>query len=382
VGAIGGTARQLRSRDVPVGTGQRHARASASVALRPEARAADLLLRLLVGPAPTTTEFHSIDWGLLLRAARRGRVLVRATDRLTEMGVRVPHRFASAVADERHRVSEAIRLIRRVDRALRRAGFNDFLFLKAFRHYPDIASDVDLLTMGPADAVARAVTGELGLEPDRGLTARLAHATTYPSVAGSTKLDIHHGRLGLLGEHARYPAMLLRDRVRVTLPSGTFETACPEDQMVLQGMQRVYGRRSFKLADAVSTIHAIRDGDLDWDRVMRTARQTGTLPGLSCYLGFVDRIHRRTFGAPLLDPEVHEGLETEHWGRLIIGAGEYNFPARRVTRELYRRFVALKLRERDWRAAARVAALLPLAALGPAVRALGRRVRRRVRPAA
>jgi hypothetical protein len=144
----------------------------------------------------------------------------------------------------------------------------------------------------------------------------------------------------------------------------------------------VYGRRSFKLADAVSTIHAIRDGDLDWDRVMRTARQTGTLPGLSCYLGFVDRIHRRTFGAPLLDPEAHEGLETEHWGRLIIGAGEYNFPARRVTRELYRRFVALKLRERDWRAAARVAALLPLAALGPAVRALGRRVRRRVRPAA
>lgn len=309
-------------------------------------------------------------------------MLVRATDRLTDLGVRLPHRFASAVADERHRVSEAVRLIRRVDRALRAARIKDFLFLKAFRHYPDVAADVDVLAMGPADAVTRALTGELGIEPERGLTARLAHATTYPSVAGSTKLDIHHGRLGLLGEHTRYPALLLRDRVRATFPSGTFDTASAEDQLVLQGMQRVYGRRSFKLADAVSTILAIRDGDLDWDRVIRAARQTGVLPGLSCYLGFVDRIHRRTLGTPLLDPEIHAGLETAHWGRIIIGAGEYKFPARRVTRALYWRFIALKLRERDWRAAARVVTLLPLAALGPAVRALARRVRRRVRPAA
>jgi hypothetical protein len=69
-------------------------------------------LRLLVGPAPAVTEFHTIDWSLLLRAARRGRVLVRVTNRLTDLGVRLPHRFAGAVADERQR-SEAVRLIRR-----------------------------------------------------------------------------------------------------------------------------------------------------------------------------------------------------------------------------------------------------------------------------
>jgi hypothetical protein len=309
-------------------------------------------------------------------------VLVRAIDRLTELGVRVPHRFAGAVADERHRGSEAIRLIRRVERALRAAGLNDFLFFKAFRHYPDMAGDLDLLALAPAAAVTRVVTGELVVEPKRALAGRIACATTYPAVAGPMKLDVHHGRLGLLGEHARYPAAVLRDRIRITLPSGTFETACGEDQLVLQGLQRVYGRRAFKLADAASTIAALRDGTLDWDRVIRTARETGTLPGLSCYLGFVDRIHRRTFGAPLLEPSVHRGLEAGHWGRIVVGPGEYRVPAGRVSRALYRRFLAGRVRARDWRAAARVAALLPLAAIGPALRAMVRRVRRRVRPAA
>lgn len=313
----------------------------------------------------------------MLRAARRGRVLVRATDRLAQLGVRIPPRFAGAVADERHRVTEALRLIRRVERVLGAAGLHDFLFVKAFRHYPDMSSDLDLLTLAPAGAVSRVLTTELGIVPRSGLARRLAGSSTWVAAVGGTDLDVYHGRLGRLGEHTRYPAALLRDRVPVTLASGTFHTASLEDQLVLQGMQRVYGRRSFTLADAVFTIGAIRDGALDWDRVLRTARATGTLPGLSCYLGFVDRIHRRTFGDALLDPAVHGALETAHWGRIIVGAGEYRFPARRVTRTLYRRFVALKLRERDWGAAARVAALLPLASLGPAVRALLRRARGR-----
>jgi hypothetical protein len=302
-------------------------------------------------------------------------VLVRATDRLAQLGVRIPHRFAGAVADERHRVTAALALVRRVERTLDSAGQRDYLFLKAFRHYPDMASDLDLLTLGPGDAVTRALTAAVGLGPERSIPGRLAGATTYVAAVADTDLDVYHGRIGFLGEHTRYPAELLRDRVTVTLPAGSFATASLEHQLVLQGMQRVYGRRSFKLADPLFTINALRDGAVDWDRVVRTARATGTLPGLSCYLGFVDRIHRKVFGDALLDPAVHAGLETRHWGPIVAAGGEYRFPARRVTNGLYRRFLATKLRERDWPAVARVAALLPIASLGGFARGLMRRVR-------
>lgn len=344
--------------------------------MSPEARAADLLLRLLVGPAPDATEFQTLDWGLVRRTARRGRVLVRTMDRLTEMGIRFPPRFAGAVADERHRVAEAVMLIRRVERALRAAGLGNFLFVKAFRHYPDMAADLDLLALAPSRAVIDVLTGELGFAPQRGLARRVTGSSTWGFPTGGTNLDVYHGRLGFLGEHTRFAVALLRDRVPVTVRGATFATASVEDQLALQGIQRVYGQRGFKLADVVFTIRTLRGPGLDWERVIRTARETGTLPGLACYLSFVDRIHRRSFGDALLDPAVHTGIEAEHWGPITVSAGEYLFPSRPVTRALYGRFLATKLRQRDWRAAVRVGALLPIAALGSAARTLVRRAHR------
>ena len=378
VSAIGGTTRQPRPRRAAAraATGPRRSRPTASRPASAEARAADLLLRLLVGPPPDAADFQTIDWSLLRRTARRGRVLVRATDRLTELGIRFPHRFATAVADERHRVAEAIALMRRVERALHGAGIRNFLFVKAFRHYPDMAGDLDLLALAPTRGVLAALTAELGRGPRQDFARRVTGVSRYELAAAVANLDVYHGRLGFLGEHTGFPAALFAARVPVTMLGGTFQTAPLEQQLVLQGIQRVYGQRGFKLADLVFTIRALRDEALDWERVVRTAREASVLPGLSCYLGFADRIHRRTFGATLLDPVVHTGIETEQWGPITVQAGEYRFAERPVTRALYRRFVATKLRERDWRAAARVAALLPLAALGGAARALVRRARR------
>ncbi len=335
-----------------------------------------MLLRLLVGPAPDATEFQTLDWSLLRRTARRGRVLVRATDRLGEMGIRFPHRFASAVADERHRVAEVVALMRRLERVLRAAGLADFLFAKAFRHYPDMSADLDLLALAPAERVLAALTAELGGGPRQDFARRVAGVSRYEAAVAGANLDVWHGRLGFLGEHTSLPAALFAARVPVTILGGTFQTAPVEHQLVLQGVQRVYGQHGFKLADVVFTVRALRDATLDWPRVVRTAGEAGVLPGLSCYLSFVDRIHRRACGRPLLDPAVHRGVELEHWGPISVQAGEYRFAEPPVTRALYRRFVATKLRAREWRTAARVAVLLPLASLGRAARALVRRTRR------
>src|SRR5207245_846381 len=59
----------------------------------------------------------------------------------------------------------------------------------------------------------------------------------------------------------------------------------------LQGMSRVAGRRSFRLAHAAATIRIIRGPPLDWGFVVSVAQHMGVLPGLCCYLSYVDQIY-------------------------------------------------------------------------------------------
>src|SRR5207244_7481359 len=86
------------------------------------------------------------------------------------------------------------------------------------------------------------------------------------------------------------------------LPLGGLACAspAPEDQLVLQGVEKVVARRTFHLTDVLHTIATIRRGDLDWEYVVATARALGVRGALSCYLHLVDDIHTRVLGGELL----------------------------------------------------------------------------------
>src|SRR5205823_12418813 len=88
-------------------------------------------------------------------------------------------------------------------------------------------------------------------------------------------LDVHHGRLGVVGEHAAYPADLIRRRQSRMLAEEEYFVPAPEDQLILQGMSRIAGRRSFRLADAAATIRIIRGPPLDWGFVVSVAQPMG-----------------------------------------------------------------------------------------------------------
>ena len=140
----------------------------------------------------------------------------------------------------------------------------------------------------------------------------------------------------------------------------------------MQGLQRVWGRRQILLCDVVFTISAIRRGTLDWEYVIRTARQHGAFDGLCCYLSYVDQIHRDTFGRPLLPIAVRQRLLLRGWGRARFRAGAYRFPVLRVNTRLYLRQLAARIAAGDWEAAGRIC-LLPLVALARAGRRLAPR---------
>src|SRR5205814_4099302 len=99
-------------------------------------------------------------------------------------------------------------------------------------------------------------------------------------------------------------------RTRRAVRLGGLVCACPapEDQLVLQGVEKVVARRAFHLSDVVHTIATIRRGDLDWDYIIATARALGVRAGLSCYLQLVHDIHARLLGGELLARDTRREL--------------------------------------------------------------------------
>jgi hypothetical protein len=335
-----------------------------------EQRHATFVLRTLlddvVGPEST-----ALDWPLLERLAERNAVLVRLADRLERGGVQLPPAFAAARAAARARAEVALDVIAAVSAACARHGIA-FLFPTALDHYPDLGQDLDLLVLSQSEASDAAALGALvATRRDGGLRDRLAGATTYRLEPSGLLVDIHHGRLGIIGEQTWYPATLIANRRPRTI--GTRDCFVPsvEDQMVLQGMRRVYGRRSFRLTDVVATVTALRVPGLDWGYVIRTARALGMLPGLSCYLSYVDQIHRALYGRDLI-PEAPRGrLTLGGWGRVAFRGAAYRFPAARVGGRLYWQELGTALATRNWSAASRLG-LLPAVLVVEQVRRLTR----------
>src|SRR5207244_11280170 len=109
--------------------------------------------------------------------------------------------------------------------------------------YPDSGDDGDLLVLPRSTRVDRAIVGALPAPPvNRDLGARLAGATTYRVAASPASLDVQHGRLGIVGEYGAFPSLLIQHARRSQIGGMDVAIPWPEDQIVLQGMQRIAGR--------------------------------------------------------------------------------------------------------------------------------------------
>src|SRR5438876_1163511 len=154
---------------------------------------------------------------------------------------------------------------------------------------------------------------------------------------------------------------LVRTADRLETLGIAFAEPPPEDQLVLQGLQRVPGRLRIALSDVVFTVSTLRRSTLDWDYVIATARRYGALPGLGCYLGYVDQIHRDVFARPLLSDTVPGALPLEGWGRIAFRDGGYRFPIVRANGRLYWGQLRHRIASGDWGGAGRLF-LIPLVA--------------------
>lgn len=315
---------------------------------------AAFILRLLLDDAGRVEKPDEVSWDDLLKVARRNAVLVRLADRLQRRDTLLPEFFAAAVEEQRKLNQEKLELIRRVRRSCQENRI-PFIFPKAFHHYPDMGGDVDLylpLRSAEVDAVILE-----GLEPapaKRSLIDRLAATACY-SVRGCTpKLEIHHGRMWAYGEHHSLIAILIENARRIEIEGTEFFIPSPEDMLVMQGTQRVYGRRYIHLAPIVYTISSIRRDNPDWSYIVKTAHRFGAFLGLSCYLSYVNQIHQQAFGADLLSADVRESLMMRGWGQIEFRGGAYRFPHLRVARKVYLNMFRTAIWSGNWKSLSRL----------------------------
>lgn len=328
-----------------------------------EERLGKLVLELLTG-GDTRPALDRADWRLLTSLAAGHAVLARLATRLGTLGVRAPRDFVSAAGAERARAAAMLDLLRHVQAAAARHGVT-WMVPKALQRYPDVGDDVDILVFSRHAGVDRLLLEDLHAIARRPtLAMRVAGSTEYavaPAEAAGPRLmlDVHHGRVGSAGQHVGFADVLARSARAVTLAGTEFRVPSIEDQLVLQGLEKVSGRRCFHLCDVLQTIQIVHEPRLDWDYVLATVRTHGGWEGLSCYLRYVDGVHTRLLGQPLLPAEPRRALALEGWGRPELGAGGFRFPALRVTGRVFRRQLGRAVGAGNWDAALRLS-LWPL----------------------
>jgi len=322
-----------------------------------------LALRVVLGEHDHN-DLESLEWETLLPIACENAVLVRIADRVESTGGDLPASVRQAVREERDRVDRALSLARRLGENCHRHGIR-YMLPKLVQHYPDMGRDLDLLVMDESLRVDRLVLdGLLVAAKPVSLRSRIARTTTHVVAPTGLEVDIHHGRLGPLAEHRRFPKDLLEQRRRVSVADSEFVVPCPEHQLVLQGVQKAWGRSSFRLAEVVHTHRAVRRG-IDWARVLDVSAQLSVRHSVSCYLTYAEQVHRDAELGQLIPQSVWSRLKPGGWGRIRFRRARFRFPATWVHTRTYAAMVAHATTTADWRRLERLT-VAPLVAIAEA----------------
>jgi Uncharacterised nucleotidyltransferase len=328
---------------------------------------AALILRLLLDGLCEPWSDGEVRWEELRCVAERNVVLVRLAERLEPTELEPPRPFTDAVAKKRRLNGAKLDLIRRIAGACTEGGI-EFILAKAFQHYPDMGDDIDLFIQPRSIEADALILNGLNAAPlTRALRNRMAGTANYRVSGCEALVEIHHGRMGMVGEHTSQIGRLIQNGRHIKVEGTEFLIPSPEDQLIIQGMQRVYRRSYLRLSDIFYTTLTFRRDTLDWDYIIRAATRLGTFEGLCCYLSYADQIHRRLLGKDMISSPLRQRLILKGWGSVRFEDGVYRFPRARVANYINKFRSALFMG--DWKTAGRLC-LLPLLACDTAYRRL------------
>jgi len=323
-----------------------------------------LILRWLLGDTLEGGATRDVAWAELLYVAVRNGVLIRTVDKLQTIGLASPLLY-SAAKEMRTRNQTKLALIARIAKRCVESK-TAFIFPNVVQNYPDMGRDIDLYVAAQTTDVDKAILSGLSATPvKRNLRNRIDGTATYRLAGCDSLLDIHHGRVGLLGEHKLIGQMIGNGRL-MTVEGAELLVPSPEDQLILQA-QKAIQRSCLRLSDLVTTVRLFREETLDWNYIQRTVRSLGISYDLGCYLHLVDQIYREAFKETLLPQYVKSFPGSKKIAAVEFRDGFYRYPRLRIGSTCYANRFWSALRSENWTVASRLS-LLPLIALPRIVR--------------
>jgi hypothetical protein len=328
-----------------------------------------IILRLLLDGAFEPCDKPDVLWGELLHIAAQNGVLIRVVDQLQTIGLEPRHFFSAAAKDMRARNQSRLSLIARIgERCLE--GNIDFIFAKVLQNYPDLGGDIDLYVAPHSTDVDAVILRGLKATPvKRNLRNLIDGTATYRLAGCDSLLDIHHGRVGMLGEHKLYLSQIIGNGKYVTVEGNEFLTPSPEDQLILQALQKVVQRSYLRLSDLVTTVSLVRRETLDWRYILNTVKDLNIFYSFCCYLNFVEDIHREALEENLLRPFLRTMLISTEPRSIEFKDGFYRFSRIAIGSRGYADKFYSAVRSENWSVAGRLS-LLPVLALTTIVRKL------------
>jgi hypothetical protein len=317
-------------------------------------------------------DMTGFDWSDVRAVAERHHLMVRLRESFERRGIPVSDRFEEAARRQQRRAKRIHALAQQIGEACERLEVRH-AFLKLGERHPDAGRDIDVL-IGSRDPNidAQLLDRIPAIARTRRLDHRLAGTSLFTVPTYDTEIDVHHRRLGRLGEHTREADLLLRRRRVITLGSAAFYVPSREDELLLRALTQFARLPCLRLSDVHETIRVVKSGTLDWHTIVAEADATGLLPSLSCHLHYVDEIHRQVFERPLLDELIRGLLLHGSWGPVVWRNGGYRFSAARVSGPIQVQQLRTHARRGDWSATGRTL-LLPLVAAAAAWRRFKRR---------
>lgn len=332
-------------------------------------------LNLLLGAPLNADDWNRTDWDFFISMARKNLVLVRSFEALEKRGVPVPQTFREVVLDEKRRVGLVMDIVKKTGR-LCEANDIPYLLPTVLQHYPDMGGDIDLLLPDSSREMDGLLEREFGVQRlSPGLPGRIGGESAFVLETPFPSIEVHYGRIGLAGEHRLFPIHLFRHKKVASVDGVEIPVPSPEDRLLLQTIQRLYGRFYFRISDLVHPIALLRDTPLNWDYVLKTASDIGIADGLGVYLSLLGTIYHDLFGRPLFPEWVGKRVRSGNSGRLSFRRSYYRYPMVAVTGRIYGAKIVDDLFSGRWAGALRLG-LLPAVALAYLARnVLGRRSR-------
>lgn len=327
------------------------------------------LLAIFLGPPEALSCWITgvTDWSPVVQVARKNVLLVRLAARFTQGSLSLPPELRHAAEAEQQRIAAAVQCIRQIA-ALCEAEKIPYCFPKALQHYPDMGHDIDLFVADTSRRIDAGVQELFRAVPAVNSWTNIVAGKTAYRIADVGDLEIHHGRMGHVGEHVGLAQEAMARRQWEPLSDFSIPVPSREDQLVIQALQRIYGHFSIRVSDLLHTVMLVQLSQFDWERAVDVAQRHGLWSGLQCYCSYVARIYSDNFRQSLLPASVAHRLVSGRWGTVRVVRSAFRFPTLTIATYMYGRKFLSDLFQKEWYSCAKLALIPFLTCLAAARR--------------